>query len=233
MIGVATKCSPEPTLLAQAVEAGFSRVELWLDAAFLARWAEVVSLARTYPLQYGLHFPNRLEQSQATLEHAANLYRELDSHSMVIHQPHFDRYGKTLADLEPGMRLGVENHNLTPTEFDDWASSNPGLTLDVEHLWKYTLKDCPLKDLLAAVKRFLGQHREKLHHVHLPGYVPGYVEHRPFYCSREMVLGVFDLLEEAGFERLIVSEVALEFQNPQDLRMDVLLFQRWQIERGK
>src|SRR5436190_1630460 len=147
MIGIATKFAPSPALFAQAVQAGFSRAELWLDAAVLARWAAVVELARSFPLQYALHFPNRLEQSPATLQHAANLYQALDCQAMVIHQPHFDRYGATLSALAPGMRLAVENHNLTPAEFDDWAEVNPGLALDVEHLWSYTLKDPPLAEL--------------------------------------------------------------------------------------
>ena len=36
-----------------------------------------------------------------------NLYQALDCQAMVIHQPHFDRYGATLSTLVPGMRLAV------------------------------------------------------------------------------------------------------------------------------
>ena len=68
---------------------------------------------------------------------------------------------------------------------------------------------------------------DKLRHVHLPGYLPGFPEHRPMYCARDMVFGVLALLAEFRFEGLIVSEVNAEYQNPNDLRMDVLLFETW------
>ena len=81
--------------------------------------------------------------------------------------------------------------------------------------------------LFTEVRRFLERHRTKLRHVHLPGYLPGYDEHRPQYCSRDMVLGVLSLLSEFEFEGLVVSEVDIAFQKAIDLRMDTLLFDRW------
>jgi hypothetical protein len=150
---------------------------------------------------------------------------------MVIHQPHFDRHADALLALAPEMRLAVENHKLDPDGFRQWAEGNPGLTLDVEHLWAFTLRDAPLGVLLGRVKDFLEEFSGKLLHVHLPGYLPGHPEHRPMYCSRDMVLGVLSLLEEAHFEGLIVSEVNPEYQNLHELKMDVLLFERWRALR--
>src|SRR5262249_14479037 len=114
-----------------------------------------------------------------------------------------------------------------------WAMNNPGLTLDVEHLWKYTLQDAPLSTLLSSVKEFLREFSGKLRHVHLPGYLPGADEHRPMYCSRDMVLGVLSLLQEVDFRGLIVSEITLEFQNIHELQRDVLLFERWRVLNGR
>jgi hypothetical protein len=102
----------------------------------------------------------------------------------------------------------------------------------VEHLWKFTLGDGPLRDLLAELRRFLGRFGGKLRHVHLPGYWPGFDTHRPMYCSREMVFPVLSLLAEAGFEGLVVSEASPEYQNGQELRMDVLLFDAWRQRPG-
>lgn len=48
------------------------------------------------------------------------------------------------------------------------------------------------------------------------------------YCSREMVMSVFSLLDAAGYSEFVVSEVNNEFQNVHELRMDWLLFERWQ-----
>ena len=183
-------------------------------------------LARHYPIQYRRR-PNRLEMSAETLRHLAELYRALGCRALVIHQPHFDRHGDALLRLEPTLRPAIENHRLSPDELDRWAERNPGLTLDVEHLWKFTLGDKPLPELLDAVRRFLTRFSGKLRHVHMPGYLPGQVEHRPMYCSRDMIFGVLALFAEFHFDGLIVSEVNQPFQNAEDLRMDVLLFQRW------
>jgi hypothetical protein len=228
MIGIATKFLPTPETYAVARQSGFRRAELWTDAAVLSNWSALVPLALSSGLGHAMHFPNRIDQSPETLEHVVALSHALDCSAVVIHQPHFDRHSAALVRLTPSLRLAVENHKLTPDEFLDWAGSNPGLTLDVEHLWKFTLEDASLATLLKEVRLFLARFADKLVHVHLPGYLPGQAEHRPMYCSRDMVLGVLSLLEEARFAGLIVSEVDQAYQNVHDLQMDVLLFQRWQ-----
>jgi hypothetical protein len=230
MLKLATKFIPRQPYFETAYRAGFRNAELWLDAAVLADREAVVPLARHYPNRYVPHFPNRLEQTPATLEHAAGLYRELGCRCLVIHQPLFERYHEALLRLEPAMRLAVENHKYTPEAFAHWSEKYADLTLDVEHLWKYTLRDAPLPELLKALRDFLARHGHKLRHVHLPGYQPGSREHRPMYSSREMIFPVLSLLAEHSFEGLIVSEVSTDYQNANDLRMDVLLFDTWRTQ---
>ena len=231
MLKLATKFVPRREFIEQAHGAGFRHAELWLDEAVLAGWREVAELARQYPLEYALHFPNRLELHPAALEHAVALYRALGCQCMVIHQPSLDRYGEALGRLDAGVRLAVENHRLDRDALARWAEGSPGLTLDVEHLWKFTLRDAPLSRLLDEVAGLLARWGSKLRHVHLPGYLPGQPEHRPMYASRDMVFGVLSLLAEARFGGLAVSEVNPEYQNPNDLRMDVLLFDTWRQSR--
>src|SRR5205085_764095 len=98
------------------------------------------------------------------------LHRELGCRCMVIHQPMHDRYRDELLRLEPALRLAVENHRLTPDGLTAWAERSDGLTLDVEHVWKFSLRDAPLAELLGWLRAFLGRHAGKLRHVHLPGY---------------------------------------------------------------
>jgi sugar phosphate isomerase/epimerase len=227
MLKLATKFVPETDALETAHRAGFRYAELWLDAAVLADRQNVLHRTRHYPFGYALHAPNRLDLAPHTLESAVSLYRDLDCRCMVIHQPSYDRHHEALLRLEPELRLAVENHKLTLEGFVAWAERNGGLALDVEHLWKYTLHDAPLSELLAQVRTFLDRFAAKLRHVHLPGYWPGFAEHRPMYCSREMILPILSLLAEAGFEGLVVSEANPEYQNAHELRMDVLLFDAW------
>jgi sugar phosphate isomerase/epimerase len=232
MLKLATKFAPRPAALEAAHRAGFRYAELWLDAALLAEGPTVLRQARHYPFGYALHAPNRPDLDDRVLESAVALYRELGCRCLVIHQPVYDRHHRALLRLDPELRPAVENHDLAPDEFLAWAEGNPGLALDVEHLWKFTLRDAPLPELLAAVRRFLDRFGGKLRHVHLPGYWPGFAEHRPMYCAREMVFPVLSLLAEAGFEGQVVSEVNTEYQNDNDLRMDVLLFDAWRQRPG-
>jgi hypothetical protein len=227
MLKLATKFVPRQPAYETAYRAGYRHAELWLGAKLLADWRGLARQARHYPFAYALHFPNRLELGAETLEQAVCLYRALDCQCMIIHQPMFDRFHEALTRHEPKLQLAVENHRLTPEAFDHWAERNPGLTLDVEHLWKFTLAGAPLEEVLRAVRRFLERSAARLRHVHLPGYYPGFDEHRPMYCSRDLVFAVLSLLAEFHFEGLIVSEVDAEYQNFHDLRMDALLFDRW------
>jgi hypothetical protein len=228
MFTFATKTRPTRNGLDVVQQSGISAVELWTDASVLRQQKEVIALSRGFAFDYAIHFPNRCDLTPDLLQDAACLYEELDCHAMVIHHPMFQRYGDQLLAINPSLRLGVENHRLNICQFNDWAERNRWLTLDVEHLWMLTLKNGPLALLLDTLYEFLLKFSEKLIHVHLPGYIPHYDEHRPMYCSREMVMSALSLLADVRFDGLVVSEVSTEYQNICDLNMDVLLVRRWQ-----
>ena len=227
MLKLATKFAPDLAAFEAAHRAGFRHAELFLNKRILADWQTVCGHARNYPNSYALHFPNQLDLAPESLESAVSLYRMLGAGCLIIHQPMFEKYRDALVRLEPDLRFAIENHKLTIDEFFDWAEQSPGLALDVEHLWKFTLADGPLDGLLDRLAGFLKCCGQKLRHVHMPGYWPGFQEHRPMYCARDMVFPVLSLLAQAGFKGLVVSEADRQFQNPHELRMDVLLFDVW------
>jgi sugar phosphate isomerase/epimerase len=231
MLQIATKFKPKTEAFETARAAGFRHAEFWLDASWLSRWQSVARRARESQLRIALHFPNRGELSERTIREAIGLYRELDCSAMVIHSPMLGRFGRRIAEYDSTLRLGVENHRLSPQEFDKWARGHNWLTLDVEHLWKYTLADAPVDAILEAVDGFLKRFGDKLVHVHLPGYAPGCDQHRPIYCSPEMVLPVLSLLADYQYDGFVVSEVNARYQNVRELRMDLLLFERWKEMR--
>src|SRR5205085_1995531 len=116
MIGIATKFAPGPDQFETAWQAGFRRAELWTDAAVLARHGVVARLARLYPFDYAIHFPNRLDQPPEMLDAVVALYRAVNARALVLHQPHQDRHGAALAQRCPDIRLAVENHHLMPQD---------------------------------------------------------------------------------------------------------------------
>lgn len=230
MLRPATKFAPRSAAeFKLAYDAGFRHSEFYLDQELVEDWGSIVTFASDFPMGYALHFPNRGEFGEQHLQNVVDLYHALDCSAMVIHQPMFDRYGEQLFKLDPDLRLGIENHDLTTdAKFERWADDSRWLTLDVEHMWIYTARDHSLKLLMNYLDWFLDEFADKLVHVHLPGYSPGFKVHRPQYCSRKMVRQVFTRLANANFQGLIVSETANKYQNPEDLEMDVLLYRNWE-----
>lgn len=227
MLKLATKFLPEADAFQAAVEAGFEYAEFFLNAKLLNNVDELICLSRAYPLKYALHFPNRPELSDLQLRECVRLYQSLDCRAMVIHPPMFDRYAPALKALDPNLVLAVENQRVAPAEFVDWVGARDYVTLDVEHLWKFSLQDAPLEEVVTLAHDVFERHRDRIRHVHMPGYLPGHAEHRPMYTSREFVMAMLSLLQAFDFEGFIVSEVDTEFQNPHELHMDRLLFDLW------
>ncbi|MBI1314037.1 hypothetical protein GC176_22305 [bacterium] len=227
MLKLATKFIPVRHAFETAWRTGFRYAEFWLDGTLLDDWESIAQTALDFPLDYALHFPNRSNLNDEQLANCVRLYETLQCQAMVIHAPMRERYGGVLLGLKPDIVLAVENHKLTPAAFDEWADSNTYLTLDVEHVWKFTLEDGPFDGLIDTVQTFVNRHGDKLRHVHMPGYVPGFGEHRPMYCSRDKVFAVLSMLQKVDYRGLVVSEINAEYQNELDLRMDRLLFDRW------
>ena len=231
MLNLATKFAPTPEAFATAVAAGFRCVELWTDDRVLANWRQVAEWANRYDLRLAMHFPNQRELSEQALHNCVAMYQALGCRAMVMHQPTFDRHSAALLALHPSICLAIENSRLTPERLEQWFEQSHDLTLDVEHVWKFTLCDVPLAELLDCLRVNLARYGSKLRHVHMPGYWPGYDEHRPMYLAEEFVFAVFDLLAEMRYDGLIVSEIDLEYQNLVEMRKDVEMFNRWMQDR--
>ena len=227
MLTLATKFKPVAPAFETAAKAGYRAAEFWLDGSLLAESEQLAALAGQYPFRFALHFPNQGPITDGMLQGAIKLYRQLETTAMIIHQPMFNRYSKRLLELDPHLDLAIENHVLDLNGFERWGEQSPGLTLDVEHLWKFTLRNAPLATLLEHVDRCLERHVRKLQHVHLPGYLPGGEEHRPTHHSPEMAAEILNRLTECGFTKLVVSEADAEFQIAEELQSDVQFFEKW------
>lgn len=227
MIQLGTKLAADSASFPDAVRAGFGHVELSLDPVTLEAPEAVLQLKQRYGLDFSLHFPNRGRLSDQQIKNCVDLYRSLNASCLVIHEPMFQIYGSALHELAGDLVIGVENHRLTPEELVTWARLNPGLTLDVEHFWMHSHPEHSCKQLLKSLGRFLEDFADRIRQVHLPGHLPEHGTHRPMYCSRDFVFGVLDLLDASTFSATVISETSARFHNELEMRMDVLLFQRW------
>lgn len=231
MLKFATRAAPLAKRLANARQSGFQFVELSLTTKLVDDWKKIAATATSFDMRYELHFPNRAPLTRQQLKKIAKLYRHLDCKAMVIHQPMFRLYSQDMADLVPGICLAVENHRLNPKNFWHWAETHQWLTLDVEHLWKHTLKQAPLPELLSVLKKILEKHGSQLRRVHLPGYEPGGREHQPASFNPKLSRKVFTALSKIDYQGLIVSEARPSMQKPKFLRNDVAMFETWKQDR--
>jgi sugar phosphate isomerase/epimerase len=233
MLQLATKFKPdadEPFEI--AVAAGMHCAELWTGPDVLEQWEAVVERARRFDLRYALHFPTKRTLTERHFRAFVELYRALDCRAAVIHQLEWDKYAAEVLKLAPDLVLAVENSFLTRDEFRGWETGHKNLTLDAEHVWLLTLGGAAIADVLEYIRAFLARNGSKVRHVHLPGYYFGLEEHRPMYCSRDFVLPVLSLLDDVGFNGFVVSEIDVPYQNVNDIRMDVLLFDTWRTSRS-
>ena len=227
MLKLATKFLPERPAFKQAYDAGFRNAELYLNAAVLACVDDVVEISRDFEMNFALHFPNKPELNETHLRNCCRLADELDVSAVVIHEPMFRRYAELLRAIDPKIPLAIENQRVPADRLAAWVHEQGSVTLDIEHIWKFSLHDAPIEELFALVQGVFKRASACIKHIHMPGYLPGPTEHRPMYTSREFCMGVFDILADHNFVGLVVSEVDMPFQNHFELRMDTLLFERW------
>lgn len=235
MFQLATKFSAEAENFEKAAMAGYQAAEIYTTPTRLMSWRSLSKIARSFEMDYSLHFPTGDfpaggKISYQTSEEIAALARDLDCSTIVVHEEHLDVAGE-IKFVHPGVRLAVENHFVHFNDLQNWMGSHDAVALDIEHLWKHTLHDCELNDLLKVTDGLLTKHHDRIQQVHLPGYLPGQAIQKPMYCSREMALAMLTLLDEKNFSGMVVSETDVAYQNEHELQMDVLLFNVWSNRR--
>lgn len=233
MLRIATKFLPEKAAFEQAFRAGFRHAEFFLNAEVLERVDEVIETAQQFDMRYALHFPNKAGLANSHLEACAKMFTQLHASAIVMHPPMLRKYEEPLRAINRDLVLAIETMRVPKEELLQWVAKHKAVTLDMEHIWMFTLPGAPIDEFLALVRSIFQQHGDCVKHVHMPGHLPGQGEHRPMYTSREFCLGVFDILAEFQYDGLVVSEVNMPFQNPFDLRMDVLLYEGWLAHKSR
>lgn len=231
MLNLATKFRPSPESFELAFNAGFRCAELYLDRQVLEQCDEVIEMAKQWDMKYAMHFPNKPNLEQSHLEACAELFAQLNASAIVMHPPMMRRFADSLKTISSELVLAIETMRVPKDELVSWVSENGAVTIDVEHVWQFTLPGAPLEDFFQLLRQVFESNGQCVHHIHMPGFLPGQGEHRPMYTSREFCRGVFDILADHNYSGLVVSEVDIPFQNRFDLRMDVLLYEAWLEER--
>ena len=152
MLKLATKFLPEPHAFEQAFDAGFRNAELYLNTAVLEQADDVIAMARQFDMNYAMHFPNKPELSDRHLQACCRLFDELNASADVIHPPMLQRYGVAVKAIHPNIVLGIETMRVPPDQLVEWARQHQTVTLDMEHIWKFSLRDTPMEELFKLVR---------------------------------------------------------------------------------
>ncbi|MEM8952645.1 MAG: hypothetical protein AAGD22_00695 [Verrucomicrobiota bacterium] len=227
MLTFATKLHPTVANMETAWDAGYRAAEVSLNAAALRDWNASVDAVKRFPMRYTLHFPNKGPIATRKIKKIIKLYRSLQCSVMIIHPGMLQKYHAELDKKKKPLCLAVENGKVRYEAFYRWAETHNHLTLDVEHLWKYSLEDCPFPELRHEMKVFLWKYGSKVRHVHLPGYIPGQEEHQLTNKNPKLARMVLNLLELDGIPRTIVSEARTSLRTPENLAADSRFFENW------
>lgn len=169
MLRLATKFRPSLSAFETAAAAGFRNAEFYLDASVLDDVDGVIDLAQRFNFGFALHFPNKPELSERHLYAVARLHDELAATATVIHPNMLRRYGDRMKAIHPTISLAEETMRVPADDFLHWVDQHDSVTLDVEHIWKFSLHDGPLADLFALVRTVFSHHGDKVKHIHMPG----------------------------------------------------------------
>ena len=228
---LATKLRPTSVALDLAGDVGFREFELWTNEDVLLAAKQVATVCNRPSHRYAVHFPNHAPLRDDAIDGLRLLCDRLWVKAVIMHQPMFDLYGDTVQRENPQVRIGVENGDLDVVSFQRWARENEFLTFDVEHLWKFTLRDAADEIFLTVVDQFLAECADRIVHVHFPGYAIGTDTHRPIYLAGRTGHEVLTLLDRHGYTGFVVSELDSAWQTTTQIRADYDYYHEWLASR--
>lgn len=219
----AAKCAPETGHLRAITDAGFKAAELYLSKAIMARSGDVARLCKKFPLQYALHAPNDA--------HCPGKLRELAEKTgarvIVLHDIFWEDEWRQTIEIFRGspVKLCVENMTCSHDPLKFMRRYGLGRCLDLEHL--------QLECRGVYESEFLRIMRQASH-IHITGYTPGSARwHTPADYAPDNSARMLDLLAQAGYDGLVVSEAGTEYQTPQMFAATAAFFRQWRKCRSQ
>ena len=231
MFSLATKFSPEAANFEKACCSGYDHAELFLTPTRLMSWRTLSKIARSYEMNYVLHFPTCSKAPHETSEEVVLLAQDINCRTISVHENCLET-AMGIREIDPQLQLCVENQSVELEKLDSWIAANEFITLNVENLWKQTLQDDDFSELESVIRRLFHRHRERIRSVHLSGYRPGRESKTPLAKSAEFTNRIFDILLAENFDGIVVGEIDVQHQTSELLKADLALFHRWQNQNG-
>lgn len=214
---LAVKCAPERKIFSDVQKAGIQAVELFLSSKYISRWQDAVSLCRDFAFRYCLHAPNDTYAPEVL----ADLAKATKAEVVVFHDIFWeDEWGKMI-DCFSGSssKLCIENTRSIHEPLKFMRRYSMSRCLDLEHL-QMECSGVYEGEVLIVM--------QQASHVHLTGYVwPSRLWHTHIHHSPRHNRYMLNLLSEAGYSGLVVSEAKTSLQTYDEFRKLNDFFQRW------
>jgi sugar phosphate isomerase/epimerase len=222
-ITIAAKCAPDGTILSAIQSAGLSAVELFLNSHWLTRLPEIIPLCRDFQFRYAVHAPTDTFQPDALAEFSAAIGAEI----VVFHDIFWDEeWDITLHSFAGSQaKLCMENVASIHGPIKFMRRYNMGCCLDLEHL-QLEIGGVFDEEFLRVMKT--------ASHVHMSGYSFGsgmwhtHIHHSPEHCTH-----LLNLLEDAGYTGMIVSEARVRYQTREEFAGLSSFVSKWECGRAR
>lgn len=216
-ITIAAKCAAEESILENIEKAGIKAVELYTNLNYLNNIKETILCCKKFPFRYAIHAPNEGFEINAL----AGLVSEIKAEVVVFHNIYWEDEWENIVKSFNGIntRLCIENVNSVLESIKFMRRYGMGLCLDLEHL--------QIECAGYFEESFIPFFR-KASHIHLTGYKYGSQSwHTHIHNSPEHSMNLLDLLRDAGYSGLIVSEARVSYQTLSAFKRLNDFFQRW------
>ena len=207
-ITIAAKCTPDEKILADIEKAGISAVELYTNLNYLQKLGFVKKTCRKFPFRYAVHAPN----DACETELLAELVDEIEAEIVVFHDIFWDSEWEHIAEVFKGIKakVCVENTHSVHEPLKLMRRFGMKRCLDLEHL--------QMQCAGVYEEEFLPVIRQAAH-IHLTGYFYGSdLWHTHLHHSPEHSAYFLNLLKEAGYTGLVVSEAKTSLQTYEEFK---------------
>lgn len=219
---VAAKCAPDISILSAVKDAGLPAVELYTNASWLERIPEIISLCKNSPLRYALHAPIDTFQPEELADLAEDINAEVVVFHNVFWDDEWDKMAKFFMNIKA--RVCIENIASVHEAAKFERRYGFGRCLDLEHL-QLEVGGVFDEEFLRVMKT--------ASHVHMSGYSFGsglwhtHIHHSPEHC-----LHLLNLLKEAGYKGMIVSEARVRYQTLEEFSRLSSFVSEWENGRA-
>ncbi len=216
-ITIAAKCTQDEEILVNIEKADIPAVELYTNLNYLQKLRFVKETCRKFPFRYAVHAPNDGNEPELLAELVDGVKAEI----LVFHDIFWDNEWEHIAAIFRGIKakICIENTHSVHEPLKLMRRFGMKRCLDLEHL--------QMQCAGVFEEEFMPVIRNAAH-IHLTGYFYGSdLWHTHLHHSPEHSVYFLNLLKEAGYTGLVVSEARTSFQTYEEFKRLKDFYNAW------